>query len=148
MSTRTFQTFLSSPELQRLARVAQAQRQLDAQWRAALPAGLAGLSEVVGIQGECLLVATRSAAVATKLRQMETRLIMQLNDKGLKINAIRCRIQVEPLPHQQKAPKRTPVISPKALATLNAAAESLPPSPLRDALAALVAKRRRKNSFE
>ena len=146
MSARAFQSFLHSPELQRLARLAGSQRQLGIQWQAVLPKGLHGLSDVVGIEGDCLLVSTRSAAVATKLRQMEARLVLQLNDKGLKINAIRCRIQVEPLPHQQKPAKRTPTMSPAALATVQAAAEQLPPSPLRDALAAMVAKRQRRGS--
>ncbi|QDQ26766.1 DUF721 domain-containing protein [Chitinimonas arctica] len=143
MSTRAFQSFLDSPQLARLAKLAKAQRQLGGQWQAVLPAGLAKLSDVVGIEGDCLLVSTRSAAVAAKLRQMEARLVLQLNDKGLKINAIRCRIQVELLPHQQKPSKRTLELSPAALTALSAAATDLPPSPLRDALAAMVAKRSR-----
>lgn len=143
MSTRPLQTFFNSPELARLGQIAHAQKQLSASWKACLPAGLANLSDVVGIEGDCLLISTRSAAILSKLKQMEVRLVQQLNDKGLKINAIRCQIQVELLPHQRKSVKRDLAISPKALETLHNAAESLPPSPLRDALAALVAKRRK-----
>lgn len=144
MSTRPFQSFLHSPELARLAKQAAEQRQLEKLWRSALPAGFAGLCEAVGVEGECLTVSTRSAAVASKLRQMEARLVLQLNDKGLKINAIRCRIQVERHTHEKIKPPKNLNISPKALATIQAAAEQLPPSPLREALDALVAKRTRR----
>ncbi|GAB3260831.1 DciA family protein [Chitinimonas naiadis] len=144
MSTRAFQNFLQSPELARLAKLAAGQRQLEKLWRSTLPAGFAGLSEAVGIEGDCLEVSTRSAAVASKLRQMEARLVLQLNDKGLKINAIRCRIQVERRSHEQKKPPKNLTISAPALAILQEAADTLPPSPLRDAFAELVAKRQKR----
>lgn len=144
MSTRPFNSFFQSPELARLGQITSAQRQLSTLWKACLPAGLANLCDAVGIEGECLMVSTRSAAILSKLRQMEMRLVQQLNDKGLKINAIRCRIQVELLPHERKAPKRDLTISPSALQTLQDAAENFPPSPLRDAFAAMVKRRQRK----
>ncbi|WP_269531525.1 DciA family protein [Chitinimonas sp. BJYL2] len=144
MSTRAFQQFLHSPELQRLGRQIASQRKLAADWQSVLPIGLVKLTEVVNVEGDCLIVATRSAAVAAKIRQMEARLVQQLIGKGLKINAIRCKIQVERLPHEQKQIRRGHEISAPALATLRDAAEQLPPSPLKDALAALVAKRSRR----
>ncbi|MBV8656799.1 MAG: DUF721 domain-containing protein [Burkholderiales bacterium] len=143
MAARSLNTFFSSPELARLSRIAHAQRQLERQWQAALPPQMAGLTRVVGVDGDCLVVSTRSPALVAKLRQMEMRLLARLSEGGLKVNAIQCRVQVELLPHEQKNPKRNLTLSPVALDALEAAAQSFPDSPLRDALAALVAKRRR-----
>lgn len=142
MSTRPFSSLFASPELARLARLAAAQRQLENRWQGVLPEALSGISRVIGVENGCLLVSVRRAAVAAKLKQMEVRLIAQLNEKGLQINAIRYRVQVEPLPHEQKNPKRNLALSPAALHAFDEAAQSLPPSPLRDALAQVVAKRR------
>ncbi|PHV12333.1 DciA family protein [Chitinimonas sp. BJB300] len=142
MRDNTFRPLLSSPELARLQRLAAAQRQLESLWQAAVPAELAGLSSVVSLEGDCLQVATRSPALLAKFKQMEARLVVQLNDAGMKINAIRWRVQVELLPHQQKKAKPNLALSEAALCALDEAARTFPPSPLRDALAAMVAKRR------
>jgi hypothetical protein len=142
MSTRPFRSLLVSPELARLNRLANAQRQLESCWQSVLPAVLAGKSRVIGVDSTVLQVSVRSQALTAKLRQMEARLLAQLNEKGLKVNAIRYRIQVEPLPHEQKNPKRNLALSEAALGALDEAARTLPDSPLREALAAMVAKRR------
>lgn len=144
MSANTFHPLLSSPELARLQQLAAAQRRLETLWQAALPPELAGLSSVVSLDGDCLQVATRSPALMAKFKQMEARLVAQLNDVGVKINAIRWRVQVELLPHQQKKPKPNLALSEAALAALDEAARTFRPSPLRDALAEMVAKRRNK----
>jgi hypothetical protein len=142
MAVRTFRNLLGSPELAKLQRLASAQRQLDQAWQAALPAEMAGRTRVVGVDAGCFVVSTRSPAILAKLRQMEPRLLECLNESGLKVNAIRCRVQVETLPHERKKTKRNLALSPTALNTLSEAAENFPDSPLRDALANLVAKRR------
>jgi hypothetical protein len=146
MSTRPFRSLLSSPELARLNRLANAQRQLEALWQAALPPIMVGKSRVIGVDSTVLQVSVRSQALVAKLRQMEARLLARLNEKGLQVNAIRYRVQVEPLPHEQKKPKRNLALSDAALGALDDAAQRLPDSPLRDALATMVAKRRTQGS--
>lgn len=133
---------MNSPQLRKLNAAAAVQRQLENCWQGALPPDLAGLSRVVGVQEGTLAVSVRRAAIAAKMKQMEARLIAHLNEKGLQVSAIRYRVQVEPLPHEDKNPKRNLTLSPAALAAFDEAAQALPPSPLRDALAQLVAKRR------
>ncbi|MBV8466252.1 MAG: DUF721 domain-containing protein [Burkholderiales bacterium] len=142
MSTRTFRNFMGSPELAKLQKLASSQRQLDRLWQAALPPEMTGRTRVVGVDRDCFVVSTRSPAILAKLRQMESRLVERLNEGGLKVISIRCRIQVETLPHERKIPKRNPELSAAALDTLAEAAETLPDSPLREALANMVAKRR------
>ncbi|WP_374350540.1 DciA family protein [Chitinimonas sp.] len=142
MATRPFSSLLESHSLARLNRLADAQRQLESRWQAALPFALQGLSRVIGVDASVLQVSARSQAVVAKLRQMEGRLLDQLNEKGVQVNAIRYRIQVELLPHEQRNPKRNLALSAAALDALQGAAQTLPPSSLRDALAELVAKRR------
>ncbi|QNM96910.1 DciA family protein [Chitinimonas koreensis] len=142
MSTRPFKSLLSSPELMRLNRLANAQRRIEQQWQDALPAGLENLTSVVGVDGDCLVVTARSQALVAKLRQMEARIRMRLAENGLQVNAIRWQVQVGWMPHQQPKPKSNLALSDAALRALDEAATTLPPSPLRDALAAMVAKRR------
>ena len=49
---------------------------------------------VLGLEGDGVLkVATPSAAAAAKLRQLQPRLMETLAKKGLKVNAIRIRVQ-------------------------------------------------------
>jgi hypothetical protein len=143
MATRAFSNLLSSPELARLNRLANAQRQLESRWQTSLPFALQGLSRVIGVDSTVLQVSVRSQAVVAKLRQMEARLLDQLKEKGLQVNAIRYRVQVEPLPHELKKSKRNLALSDAALSALDQATHDLKPSVLRDALAELVAKRRR-----
>ncbi|WP_374537150.1 DciA family protein [Chitinimonas taiwanensis] len=143
MSLHNFRPLLSSPELARLQRLAAAQRELERLWQAAVPAELVGLSSVVNLEGDCLQVATRSPALMAKFKQMEARLLVQLNDVGVKINAIRWRVQVELLPHQRKKAKPNLELSEAALQAFEQATQRLQPSPLRDALAEIVAKRRK-----
>ncbi|MGQ5521818.1 DciA family protein [Chitinimonas sp. PSY-7] len=142
MRDNTFRPLLSSPELARLQHLVAEQRRLENLWQVTLPPELAGMSSVVSIEGDCLQVATRSPALLAKFKQMEARLVVQLNDVGVKINAIRWRVQVELLPHQQRKAKPNLALSEAALCALDEAAKSFSPSPLRDAFAAMVAKRR------
>ena len=142
MRDSTFRPLLSSPELAHLQQLVAERRRLEGLWQATLPTDFAGLSNVVSIDGDCLQVATRSPALLAKFKQMEARLVVLLNDVGVKVNAIRWRVQVEPLPHQQRKAKPNLELSETALCALDDAARSMAPSPLRDAMAAMVTKRR------
>jgi len=147
MAARSFSAFFSSPELARLQRIASAQRQLERRWQAVLPPQMAGLTRVIGIDGDCLVVSTRSPAIVAKLRQMEMRLLARLSENGLKVNAIQGRVQVELLPHEQKKQKRNLTLSPAALDALESAAQSFSDPSLREAFANVVAKRRKTPNF-
>ncbi|MFC4159975.1 DciA family protein [Chitinimonas lacunae] len=139
---RHINRLLATPELQRIARLAAAQQRLALLWKQIVPVELSQAAQAVGVVDGCLLVTTRSPAIAAKLRQMETRLLARLIENGLEVNAIRVKVQVETLPHQQTKPKRNPVLSDAARDTLADAARSLPPSPLADALARMANRRR------
>lgn len=140
---RHINRLLAAPELQRVARLMAAQQRLALLWKQIVPVELGQSAQAVGVVDGCLLVSTRSPAIAAKLRQMETRLLARLVENGLEVNAIRAKVQVETLPHQSTKPKRNPVLSVAARETLAAAARSLPPSPLADALAKMAARRQR-----
>lgn len=139
---RTLQSFLASPELARIARMAATLRQLDAHWQKRLPSELAQHSRVISLEAGTLLVSTRSGGVAAKLRQLETRLVAQLSEMGLEINAIRIKVQVETRPFELKKPNRNLVLSPKALQALASGTAQLADSPAKEALLRLIAKRR------
>lgn len=143
MHSRKIASFIDrTPNLARLGKLAAALRELQKTWNDSLPDELKGLSEAVGGEGGTLMVATRSSAVAAKLRQMETRLLINLAKNGLEVSAIKVRMQVELLPHQAKNPKRNLELGESALNAFSSASEQLPDSPLKQAMHTLLAKRR------
>lgn len=87
-----------------------------------------------------LTVFATHGALAARLRHLEPRLTQDLQRRGWAIHALRIRIY----PHTaiaQLAPKAV-CISPAGLASLHALHERLAPSPLRVALAHLLARHR------
>lgn len=144
MPRHDFRPLLDTPELSRLRQLVAQQQRLENLWQSVLPAELKGRSSVVGLEGGCLQLSTRSAVLVAKFKQMEVRLLAQLNEVGLQVSAIRWRVQVEQLPHQHKKSASNLTLSHAALEAFDAATRTLQPSPLRDALAEIVARRRQR----
>ena len=107
------------------------------------PSALAAASRVANLKAGTLLVLADNAAIAAKLRQIAPRLVLQFKERGFEVTGIRVEVQVKP--HKIKAEdditKRS--LPPDAIKDFSALSDALPASPLKSALARLVARRRR-----
>ena len=133
----------SSGDLKALARQAQRLRDLEQSLFEATPSALAHSSRVASLKAGTLIVLADNAAVAAKLRQLAPRLLLHFKERGTEVTGIRVDVQVKP--HKIKAEdeftKRP--LPPDAIKDLSALSDALPASPLKSALARLVARQRR-----
>lgn len=103
--------------------------------------------DIVHFEGGNLVLAVPNAAVAARLKQQLPKLQDGLSKLGWQVNAIRLKVQVAKIPEKSstQAPKQTlPPTAVTAFAELADAIEDTPANAaLRQALAAMVARRRR-----
>lgn len=129
-----------SPELKRLAETSRHAEQLQRIYLETVPAELAPYCRVGFAHGGILCVFADNGAVAAKLRQLVPRVLAHFRLRNRDFNSIRIGVQVDrrrpPMP--RGSPKS---LTPKALETIRKSAETLPPSPLKDALRKLSHKR-------
>jgi hypothetical protein len=107
----------------------------------ATPSELAAASRVTDLRAGTLVVLADNAAVAAKLRQLAPRLLKHLQKLQGEVTGIRVDVQVKT--HKIKAEDevtRHPLPA-EAIKDLGDLAVALPPSPLKSALARLVARR-------
>jgi len=133
----------SSGDLKALARQARRLRDLEQFLFEATPSALARASRVANLKAGTLVILADNAAVAAKLRQLAPRLLLHFKERGVEVTVIRVEVQVKP--HKIKAEdditKRP--LPPDAIKDFSALSDALPASPLKSALARLVARRRR-----
>ena len=114
--------------------------------QAALPS-LFGICSVLQLTSERLVVSTPNAAMATKLKQQLPTLQNYLCRKGWQVNAIQVKVQVGSI-FEQKIPVEKPVLSDRALASLQVLERSLEWSvrnePLKKALHTMLTRGRSK----
>ncbi len=82
----------SEPLVSLLQRLRASQQCLEAV-RSVLPAGLMPHVQAGPLDDEGWTLLVANAAVSSKLRQLQPRLVEALRAKGLKVNAIRLRVQ-------------------------------------------------------
>jgi len=132
----------SSGDLKALARQAQRLRDLQQFLLEATPSALARASRVANLKAGTLVVLADNAAVAAKLRQLAPRLLLHFKEREKEVTGIRVEVQVKP--HKIKAEddftKRP--LPPDAIKDFVALSDALPASPLKSALARLIARRR------
>jgi hypothetical protein len=132
----------NSGNLQTLTRKARRLKDLQLQLFEASPPLLAAASRVVDLRSGTLVVVADNSAVAAKLRQLAPRLLSRIREQADEVTGIRIEVQVKP--HKIKAEEEfTPhPLPPDAIQEFERLSGSLPPSPLKSALARLVANRR------
>jgi hypothetical protein len=108
----------------------------------ATPPALAAATRVTDLKAGTLVVLADSSAVAAKLRQLAPRLLKHLQKQHVEVTGIRVDVQVKT--HKIKAEHEVTkhLLPPEAITDLEGLAEALPPSPLKSALARLLARRR------
>jgi len=107
-------------------------------WQQIAPENLATLSRGVHIRNQQLTISTSNNAVAAKIKLFVPSLLIQLQNRGYEVTAIRLKVQVKSTPQaKQKAIKK---LSSKAAEHLNLLADSLTGTELGDALAKLAQK--------
>ena len=141
--TQLLHRFLGSGDaLARLQDHAQRLRRLQGALDTALPAHMVGQCEVANFKEGTLVVAARSGAAAVRLKQMLPSLVEHFGRSGHAVQAIRVKVSA-PAAAELTRPPSERHISEAAKAEIDAFAASLPTdSPLRAALARLVARGR------
>jgi len=131
----------SSGNLKALARHARRLSDLQQLLLEATPFALAAASRVTDLRAGTLVVLADNAAVAAKLRQLAPRLLKHVQKQQVEVTGIRVDVQVKT--HKIKAEDEVTKhpLPPDAIKYLGGLAEALPPSPLKSALARLLARR-------
>jgi len=127
-----FNTLLKQPELNELN-----QRTLEAQtsqkiWAEIAPDGLAKHSHISSIKNKQITVYANNNAVAAKIKLLIPSLLIQLENQGYEVTAIRIKVQAKssPLP----APKSTKSLSSEAVSQLQKLESQLSGTTLGDSL--------------
>jgi hypothetical protein len=133
----------SSGDLKSLARQAQRLRDLEQFLVEALPSALASASRVANLRAGTLVVLADNAAVGAKLRQLAPRLILHLNKRGFEVTVVQVDVQVKvhKIKDEDDVTKR--LLPPDAIQDFERLSEGLRDSPLKTAVARLVARRRK-----
>jgi len=107
----------------------------------ATPSELAAASRVTDLKAGTLVVLADNAAVAAKLRQLAPRLLKHVQKQQIEVTGIRVDVQVKThkIKAEDEVTKRP--LPPEAIQELEGLAETLAPSPLKNALDRLVARR-------
>jgi hypothetical protein len=131
----------NSGNLTALARHARRLSDLQQLLLEATPPALAAASRVTDLKAGTLVVLADNAAVAAKLRQLAPRLLKHVQKQQVEVTGIRVDVQVKT--HKIKAEDEVTKhpLPPEAITDLKGLAEALPPSPLKSALARLLARR-------
>ena len=134
----------ASDNLKALARQAQRLKELQHLLFVAIPPALAEASRVTNLRSGTLVLSADNAAVAAKLRQLTPRLLLVVRKQASEVTGIRVDVQVNPhkIKDEDEVTKRS--LPPDTIKEIEALSGALPSSPLKAALARMVARRRPK----
>jgi len=105
----------------------------------AAPPYIGESSQVSGLIFGTLSVCVANNTVAAKLRHLAPEIVYALQDRGCEVNEIRVKVQVA---YAAVKPKRTPrALTSKARNALSELSESLPDSPLKNAVEKMMRKK-------
>ena len=143
MPARRIGNLLASPgELQALSRQAQRLAKLQQVLFEAVPQALSKATRVKNSRGGTLILLADNAAVAAKLRQLAPRLLHHLQIRAVEVTGIRVEVQVNAPAINAGNDVTKRALPTDAVMDFGKLSEVLPPSPLKSALARLVARRR------
>ncbi|HRQ95363.1 MAG TPA: DciA family protein, partial [Candidatus Accumulibacter phosphatis] len=136
----TLQRFLAAPDgAEKVMAHAQLLLRLGEIYRNVAPSHLAQASSVANFKSGMLVIHAQSGAVAAKLRQLAPTLAGELTHRGIDCRGLQIRVHAVQPPAPARNPQREPLTagSRERLAALR---ESLPASPLREAVEHLLAR--------
>lgn len=107
-----------------------------------LPDYLATSVEPGFIKDGTLVLFAAHNALAARLRHLEPRLVTDLQARGWPLNAL--RIRVRPQSVKEAPPPKAARMTPAGASALQELAQTLPPSPLQEALAKMAARHTRR----
>ena len=141
MQARRLSNFIEAssslkPLLEHATRVADLQRI----FRETAPPQLLDLSRVATVEGGGLVVVADNGAAAAKLRQMTPRLVKNFVLRGQQITSVRIEVQVSSGRRPASPVVRVAPVGSIGLASIRDLAGSLPDSPMKQALANLLAR--------
>lgn len=141
MSVKKITSLLgASGELKAIAARARRVNEWQRRYVRTVPAGLARSSRVAGVRNGVLIVHADNAAVAAKLKQMATRLAAAVTDGSEPVSEVRVLVQPEAQrTPQSKGGKGLPDSAVEHFSRLGA---TMPDTPLKAAVAALIAHHR------
>ncbi|MEX3786859.1 DciA family protein [Paraburkholderia sp. BR14374] len=114
---------------------------LEKDLRELLPDYLATSVEPGFIKEGVLALFAAHNALAARLRHLEPRLLVDLQQRGWPVQSLKIRVRPQPL--KEPPPVKQARMTPAGAAALQALSESLEPSPLQEALARIAARHRR-----
>jgi hypothetical protein len=139
MTGKALRQWLDAPgEARALVHEARGLLALQAALAGTVPAALGSAARVVSVRGGTLLIAADNGAVAGKLRQLAPTLLARVRALDRNINGIRVIVLATTTP-SIRVRQKTP-LSGQALQNLENLAEALPDSPLKAAVARMVAR--------
>jgi len=107
----------------------------------ATPSELAAAIRVTDLKAGTLVVLADNPAVAAKLRQLAPRLLKHVQKQQAEITGIRVGVQVKTHKIKDEHEVTKHPLPPEAIKNLGGLAEALPASPLKSALARMLARR-------
>lgn len=128
----------ASPVLRDLLTRAAQLRGADRLFHAVAPQSLARHCNAASLERGVLAVDCANGAVAAKLKHQQHRLLIQLTNRGLDIQALRFRVR--PVRHASQRPVKGATLGPRALAALQDLARQLEDSPLKTAVTTMARK--------
>lgn len=111
---------------------------LERDLAALLPAYLAGGVEPGFVKNGALTLFAAHSALAARLRHLEPRLLVELQQRGWNVRTL--AVKVRPRANSPAPRPKTARMTPAGAEALQALSESLPASPLREALARMAAR--------
>jgi len=135
-----FNSLLAHPTLSALKAHKQVAEFAHNIWQQIAPENLAALSHATQIKNQQLTISAINNAVAAKIKLFVPSLLIQLQNRGYEVTAIRVKVQVKSTPEVK--PKVIKKLSSKAAEHLNTLADNLTGTELGDALAKLAQKAR------
>ena len=135
---RQFNALLNQPELKGLAAHSKETQAAQKIWSSIAPGNLGQLSHASSIKNQQLILYASNNAVAAKIKLCIPSLLIQLENQGCEVTAIRVKVQVKSSPQAQ--PKAIKKLSRQAANELDGLAKKLSGTDLGDALARLASK--------
>jgi len=123
--------FDATPAIQSLVKQVQCLINMQQVFNEIAPKPLAQSGRIAQFAHSSLLVLADNGAVATKLKQLSTSLLINFQKRGYKVTAI--RVEVQP-PSRPTPVRRKKGLNSKALSHVQELAAKLPDSPLRTAV--------------
>lgn len=134
----------ASPSLHNLTQQAQRLIALQSTLNALAPQPLAKFCSVASFENKVLVIYTDNGAIASKLKQQLPSLLAKFQQRGIEVTSIRVEVQAPPL-HTNHHKIKEIALSQGGIESLERLADHLKDSPLKSALAAMLARHTKKN---